>query len=114
MKQSVFAILALLTTTISGWAHSKAEKTIPANEATVVSVETIEIRFDDPVRVISITLTGPDGNVEIEREIGKEAETEFRASPPASLPNGAYTVDWRGLSADGHPAQGSFGFTVAD
>jgi copper resistance protein C len=95
-------------------AHSKAEDTTPAHEAIVDAVEAIEIRFDDPMRVTAITLTGPEGDVTIERETGMEAVTAFRASPPADLPAGAYTVDWRGLSSDGHPMQGAFGFTIAD
>ena len=114
MKQSIFAILALIATATGAWAHSKAEETTPANEATVASVEAIEMRFDDPMRVIAITMTGPDGEVDIERETGMDAVTEFRALLPADLPDGAYTVDWRGLSADGHPMQGTFGFKVAD
>lgn len=114
MRQSIWAILALVATATGAWAHSKAEKTTPANEATVASVEAIEMRFDDPMRVTAVTLTGPDGNVSIERETGMDAVTEFRALPTADLPDGAYTVDWRGLSSDGHPMQGTFGFTVAD
>lgn len=114
MRQRVFAILSLIATASGAWAHSKAEETTPASEATVASVEVIEMRFDDPMRVTAITLTGPDGEVDIERETGMDAVTEFRALPPADLPDGAYTVDWRGLSLDGHPMQGNFGFSVAD
>jgi methionine-rich copper-binding protein CopC len=52
--------------------------------------------------------------VAIERETGMDAVTEFRAIPPADLPAGAYTVDWRGLASDGHPMQGTFGFTITN
>lgn len=114
MKTTIFATLTLVALTSAALAHSKAEKTIPANEATVENVEVIEMRFNDPMRVTAITLTGPDGDLEIERETGMDAVTEFRALPPAVMPAGAYTVDWRGLSVDGHPMQGTFGFTVAD
>lgn len=31
-----------------------------------------------------------------------------------TLPNGTYTVAYRVVSADGHPVQGSYPFTVAD
>ncbi|MEL6211890.1 MAG: copper resistance protein CopC [Pseudomonadota bacterium] len=41
------------------------------------------------------------------------ATTDFVATP-AALSTGEYTVEWRGLSGDGHPMQGSFSFTVAD
>ena len=114
MRQNIFAILTLIATATGAWAHSKAEETTPANEAIVASVEAIEMRFDDPMRVIAITLTGPDGDVSIERETGMDAVTEFRALPPDDLPDGTYTVDWRGLSSDGHPMQGTFSFEVAD
>ena len=114
MRQMTFALLVLAATATGVLAHSKAEQTTPANEATVAAVEAIEMRFDDPMRVTAITLTGPDGGVSIERETGMDAVTEFRALPPAELPDGAYTVDWRGLSSDGHPMQGSFSFIIAD
>lgn len=106
------AALLLLPTTAIG--HSKAEQTTPENNATVAIVETIEIRFDDPMRVTAIFLTGPEGEVEIERETGLDPVTEFRASPTASMGSGVYQVDWRGLAADGHPMQGSFSFTVSE
>ena len=114
MKQKILAGLVMSALTTGALAHSKAEDTTPAHEATVATVEAIEMRFDDPMRVTAVTLTGPDGDVEIERETGMDAVMEFRALPTVDLPKGEYIVDWRGLSADGHPMQGTFGFTVAD
>ncbi|WP_299049141.1 copper resistance CopC family protein [uncultured Tateyamaria sp.] len=114
MKQIILALAVILATAAAALAHSKAEDTTPANEATVETVEVIELRFDDPMRVTAISLTGPDGDLEITRETGLDPVTEFRAMPPATMPAGEYTVDWRGLSSDGHPMQGSFDFTVAD
>ena len=114
MKSIFPALAAILATATAALAHSKAEDTTPSGGATVETVEFIELRFDDPMRVTVVTLTGPDGNLEITRETGLDLVTEFRALPPEILPAGAYTVDWRGLSADGHPMQGTFGFTVAD
>ena len=114
MRQMAFALLVLAATSTSVLAHSKPEQTTPANKTTVATVEAIEMRFDDPMRVTAITLAGPDGEISIERETGMDAVTEFRALPPADLPDGAYRVNWRGLSSDGHPMQGTFGFTVAE
>jgi len=82
MRQMTLALLVLAATTTGALAHSKAEQTTPANEATIEEVEAIEMRFDDPMRVTAITLTGPDGDVSIERETGMDAVTEFRALPP--------------------------------
>lgn len=114
MKQIILALVATLAIAPAALAHSKAETTTPANESTVEKIEVIELRFDDPMRVTAITLTGPDGDVEIMRETGLDPVTEFRAMPSAIMPAGVYSVDWRGLSADGHPMQGTFSFTVAD
>lgn len=114
MKQIILALAATLATATVGLAHSKAEDTTPVAGATVETVEVIELRFDDPMRVTAIALTGPDGELDITRETGLDPVTEFRAMPPEDMPAGAYTVDWRGLSSDGHPMQGSFDFSVAD
>ncbi|SDZ52557.1 hypothetical protein SAMN05444004_11921 [Jannaschia faecimaris] len=114
MKQNILAGLMMATLATGALAHSKAEDTTPVHESTATTVEAIEMRFDDPMRVTAITLTGPEGDVEIERETGMDAVTEFRALPSVDLPEGNYTVDWRGLSLDGHPMQGTFGFTVAN
>lgn len=114
MKRMILASIALCAAASTGWAHSKAETTAPANGATVASVEEILIRFDEPMRVTAISVTGPDGDLDLERGTGLDPTTEFRAIPPASVPAGVYEVEWRGLSTDGHPMQGTFGFTVAD
>ncbi len=74
----------------------------------------IEIRFDDPMRVTAVSLTGPDGDVPIKRETGLEPVTVFRAAPSGPVSAGAHQVNWRGLAADGHPMQGSFHFTIAE
>ncbi|WP_316015734.1 copper resistance protein CopC [Roseobacter sp. HKCCA0434] len=114
MRQIFLLALTMAAITTGATAHSGVENTTPANEATVEAVEAIEIRFDEPMRVASITLTGPDGDIELERETGMDAVMEFRALPPTDLPAGAYTVEWRGLSADGHPMSGTFVFSVTD
>ena len=114
MRLKSMALAAMLLLPTSAFGHSKAEQTTPGNNTTVQAVEVIEIRFDDPMRVTAISMTGPDGEVEIERETGLEPVTEFRATPGSAIDAGVYQVDWRGLAADGHPMQGSFSFTVAE
>ena len=114
MKKIILTLTAILAITTPALSHSKAEDTSPASGATVKIVEAIELRFDHPMRVTAIKLTGPDGELEVIRENGLDPVTEFRAKPPENMPAGAYTVDWRGLSSDGHPMRGTFEFTVAD
>ena len=107
------ALIALLPAT-SALAHSKSETTTPADGEAVEAVEALEMRFDGPMRIIKVTLTAGDEEIEIERETGMQPVTEFRAVPASDLTPGDYEVEWRGMSADGHPMQGSFGFTVAE
>ena len=108
------AALVALLTSASALAHSKSENTTPEDGATVESVEALEMRFDGPMRIIKVTLTMDGDEIEVERETGMEPVTEFRAIPDSDLAPGAYEVEWRGMSADGHPMQGTFGFTVAE
>lgn len=112
MKKTLITAIALTFMASGAFAHAAAEKTTPANEATVETVDVIEMRFDNPMRVIAITVAGPDGEVAIDRETGMDAVTEFRAVPSEDLIAGSYSVDWRALSPDGHPMQGNFSFDV--
>ena len=111
-----FALAALLAVSaaLPALAHSRSETTTPADGEMVEKVEALEMRFDGPMRIIKVTLTADDEEVEIERETGMEPVTEFKAIPTSELVPGAYEVEWRGMSADGHPMQGSFGFTVVE
>ena len=96
-------------------AHSKKEATTPANGAVLQQApETIGMTFDTPMRVTLVRLTDSAGvEIDISRTGGMTATPDFVATP-AALSTGEYTVEWRGLSGDGHPMQGSFSFTVAD
>lgn len=114
MKETLLAGIALAFMATGAAAHSKPEETIPSDAATVPSAKVIAMRFNDAMRITAISLTGPDGEIPVTRETGMDPVTEFRALPPADLPDGAYEVDWRGMSSDGHPMQGSFGFTIAN
>ncbi|EAR51534.1 hypothetical protein OG2516_01406 [Oceanicola granulosus HTCC2516] len=113
MKTIIFAA-ALTLTTSALLAHSNSNETTPQEGAIVETVEVIELRFDMPMRITVITLTGPEGEVELTRETGLEPVPEFRALLPEEVVVGGYKVDWRGLSQDGHPMQGTFAFTVGD
>ena len=113
VRASVAAILSVATTSPL-LAHSKSETTTPSDGATVESVEALEMRFDGPMRIIKVTLTSEGEELEVERETGMEPVTEFRAVPASDLAPGPYEVEWRGMSADGHPMQGTFGFTVGE
>ena len=113
IKQTLLG-LAVIVAPALAFAHSKSEATTRADGATVTEVPELSMRFDDPMRIISVMLTATDDDIEIERETGMEPTTEFRAVPLEALAPGSYRFDWRGMASDGHPMQGSFSFTVAE
>lgn len=70
--------------------------------------------FDSPMRLTMVRLTdGGGADIDLQRTDAKAPVTQFKAVP-AGLGGGKYTVEWRGLSGDGHPMQGSFSFEIAD
>ena len=114
MKQVFFAFLVVLGSYAAAFAHSKSVATTPADASRVTAVDQIEIRFDDPMRVTAVSLVGPNGDTPLERQTGLDPTTEFVATPEDTLQPGHYEVEWRGLSGDGHPMEGSFSFEVVE
>ena len=113
IRAFIFGLALALTPTLAT-AHSKSEATTPADGATVTEVPELLMRFDDPMRIIAVSLVSADDEIEIERETGMEPVTVFRAMPMQELVPGTYRFDWRGMASDGHPMQGSFSFTVSE
>lgn len=95
-------------------AHSKGPKITPAHGSELSEApEALAFAFAKPVRLTAVRLyDAGDGEVALpgKRSI-KPAKTRSIALPP--LAPGAYRVEWRALSADGHPVNGKFSFTVA-
>lgn len=110
------AVLVAIVVSVAGEtrAHSKQETTFPEDGSVLAAApDVVSMTFDEPMRITLIQLTSEAGDTfELERSDAMEPVTEFRAIPPP-LPKGRYTVEWRGLSSDGHPMQGHFSFEVA-
>src|SRR6056297_1005755 len=108
------AIAASISWAPAGWAHSNKEGTSPADGAVLQSApDIIAMSFDRPMRITMVRLTDADGDeFDVSRSDGAAPLMEFEATP-AELDPGAYTVEWRGLSDDGHPMKGSFAFEIA-
>ena len=114
--QGTAAIVAatMIVMTGAAFAHSKQEVTVPHDGAVLAGPpDVVSVAFDAPMRITVIHLTSEAGDTfGLERSDDMRPVTEFRAIPPL-LPNGRYTVEWRGLSADGHAMKGRFSFEVA-
>ena len=116
MKFVKFALatgLALAIST-SAFAHAKKSKTTPAEGASVKTVEKIAIGFSMPMRVTSVKLLSGDTEFPVRRDIGMEAVKEFTGAPEAPLAVGAYTIEWKGMSPDGHVMEGDIDFNVVE
>jgi len=114
LRCALAGVLAIgLLAAESADAHSKQEATFPPDGAVLsVAPEVVTLRFDVPTRITMIRLRSEgEGDFELERSDAMQPVTEFRAILPP-LPEGRYTVEWRGLSADGHPQKGRFSFEV--
>jgi methionine-rich copper-binding protein CopC len=114
LTASTFALMLALGTGSAG-AHTKKEATQPADGAVLAaSPEVIGMTFNTPMRVTLLSLTDQDGTKHtLTRTDNMQPGSQFIAEPPA-LPAGEYKIDWRGLSADGHPMQGAFSFEITN
>ncbi len=106
------AAALLLAFATAATAHSSIDATRPADGASLdAPPEEIRIRFEQPIRITMVRITDDSGD-EYDLTYDRGEATEMLVGTPESLPSGAYTVEWRGLSEDGHPASGEIGFRV--
>lgn len=98
-------------------AHSGLHASEPADGAVLrAPPPAVVLAFMEPVRVTTLRLLDEAGR---ERPLRREGERtaaarEVRAAVQGALPPGAYRVEWRGASADGHVGGGAVGFRIVE
>ncbi|GAA1820491.1 copper resistance protein CopC [Planosporangium flavigriseum] len=111
----LFAVLATVPVLPqTAWAHSQLRATTPAASSTVTApISEVTLTFNEPVqqRFSIVVVDGPGGVNYSDGPVRVVDSTVHQ--PVRPLRSGSYTVQWRVVSADGHPVEGSFGFTVA-
>ena len=96
-------------------AHSDLHHSEPADGAVLRSAPpAVVLMFPAPVRVMTLRLLDEAGR---EKKLAREGERsaavqEVRATVQDRLAPGAYRVEWRGASPDGHVGGGAIGFRV--
>ncbi len=110
----LMAAAALIIAAGPALAHASLVRANPARDATVAPLRTVQLAFSahietrfSTVQVVSAagqTLAG-------ESEVGSDNRT-LTATLDRPLVPGAYRVEWRIVSADGHRMQGDYGFMV--
>ena len=115
VAKAMIMALGLTLTSSPVLGHSKSEETIPKDGAVLESApDVIGVRFDRGIRITFIQLTDASGaDYALERLSEAVELTNFQARPGALAP-GAYKVEWRGVSEDGHPMKGGFSFVITE
>ena len=95
-------------------AHSELVSATPVSGAEFdASPGLVTLTFNEPVRdkYSVVQVTGPEGG---DWQVGELTQVDSTLSQELGPlgPAGVYTVDWRVVSADGHPVVGTFTFTL--
>ena len=72
--------------------------------------------YSEPVegKLAKVTIVPATGTPMVLRAGGDPRDVHAVIAPVDALGPGSYKVEWRVVSADGHPVDGRFGFTVGD
>lgn len=112
IKRTLFTLIAFLGFTITAFAHSATDKSLPENGATLnTAPEAISMTFVKPVRITKAGMIYNDKHVTKFKIPSKSFVNNVKFTPSFNG-NGVYVVEWRGLSKDGHVAKGRFSFKV--
>ncbi|MCA3265514.1 MAG: copper resistance protein CopC [Azospirillum sp.] len=96
-------------------AHSRLAHSHPSPDAAIASgAGEITLRFDELAVLTALRLFAPSGiEVPLSRARDATPAATWRARHPALTP-GRHRLEWRALSADGHPIGGTISFSVVE
>jgi copper transport protein len=110
------ALAFVLATPVIGWAHASLVSSDPAaNSLLHAAPSRVRLVFSEALEpsLGRISLVGSDGVVVKLAAAGDPHDVNALVAPLAQpLRSGAYRIAWRVVSADGHPVDGSYVFTV--
>jgi methionine-rich copper-binding protein CopC len=111
------SLCCILGVALPAWAHAHVETTLPPAGAHLsVAPKQIEIRFTEgiePALSEFKLLNSKTDVVPLARDADDGDNRHMSASIPVPLTPGDYSVEWKALSQDGHPASGQFDFLVS-
>jgi methionine-rich copper-binding protein CopC len=113
MRRRVLLAAILAGAAPAALAHSELRGSDPAEGARLARAPaTLELRFNEPVQVTSVTLSdGAGGTVRVPLPADTTPRAVHRLTAPA-LADGAWRLEWRAISADGHPVRGTVRFAI--
>jgi copper transport protein len=112
----LLAALGVLAVAPAAWAHATLVSTQPAAGSIVAHAPArVTATFDEPVGVSpnSLEVLAP-GGTRVDTGVTKNGSRpqEITVALRSGLGNGTYTVSWHVISADSHPVQGAFTFSI--
>jgi methionine-rich copper-binding protein CopC len=113
-RRTMLVLVTALALTAWAQAHTKLEKSEPADGATLTTPPTsVQLHFNEKpdLKVTKVEITGPSGKVEL-GPAHSMAENDIMAAIKGPLGNGKYTVNWQAAGKDGHVQKGAFSFSV--
>lgn len=116
-RLGLVALAGLLAAVLPGTpalAHSQLQHTFPADGTSITSpVSQVTLTFNEMVRgtFTTVVVAGPGNRSYSDGHVKVIDDDVFQAVYP--LKSGPYTVSWRAISADGHPVDGQFHFSVS-
>ena len=114
MKNVLLAIILGLCAT-SALSHTSLSSTTPINKGVITKIPTeILFNFKGKIRLTRVEVNHTNyQSVDLDLSAHDGFIFDY-AVPLVAMGNGAYSIDWRGLSADGHALNGSFNFIVEE
>ncbi|MFI2855836.1 copper resistance protein CopC [Paenibacillus sp. JSM ZJ436] len=110
----LFIMLLILSHPTDVWAHSKLTASEPAAGSDVNDVVSeLDLTFNENIdpKLSSLTITNAEGQSSALSAVTVTGQ-EMKAVLENALPSGTYEVQWKIISADGHPIQDKYSFTV--
>ncbi len=105
--------LAAIGLAAPAFAHSELRTSRPAHGQRLdVPPQMLELHFNEKVQVTAVRLFDAAGR---EQPINRDRtirENATYTAPAPELPPGAYRIEWRAISADGHPVGGAIRFQI--
>lgn len=105
---------AIALTPVMAQAHARLVSASPAANATVAPPRVLTLTFSERVAPAFSTFDVVDAAgvaATIRTQVSQDGKT-LTGTLARPLPIGAYVVNWRIASSDGHRMTGSYGFTV--
>jgi len=97
--------------------HATLVSSEPAANSRLATAPTqIRLVYSEPIegKLAKVSLVPASGTPIVLRAGGDPRDVHAVIAPVDALSAGTYKVEWRVVSADGHPVDGSFSFTVGD